>query len=258
LNIDSSSWDKIISGFNGKKLSDRTKIYICGTLTRILRLAEQRGYNVEIPSMKNLGLPQSENRRLRVITRDEMNKILTELKILNLKAYNITLFSLQTGCRFGEAASLKWNDISDTHIIFRETKNKTLRRIPVSKPIYELLSKIIKNESEYVFTNNKGEKYRDPPCSFMAVVNKLGYNSGRSRYDKITFHSLRHTAATYMAKYLDLRSLMDIFGWKNVAMAARYMHGDESAKKQALDLLGSMGEETQSSRVLPFNRRSTG
>lgn len=43
--------------------------------------------------------------------------------------------------------------------------------------------------------------------------------------------------ATKLGTLLDLRSLMDTLGWKRVAMAARYMHGNDDLKKSALDVV---------------------
>ena len=65
----------------------------------------------------------------------------------------------------------------------------------------------------------------------------LRFNEGRGRLDRISFHSIRHTVATELANKLDLRSLMDVMGWKVPAMALRYMHGDEEKKIDALEAL---------------------
>ncbi len=39
------------------------------------------------------------------------------------------------------------------------------------------------------------------------------------------FHGLRHTAATYLLHAgVDLRTVMNLLGWKNLETAQRYLH----------------------------------
>lgn len=251
--ITQMSWDLLLNKISQKKLSERTRRYICGTLCRILKFAKDRGYDVKIPKMKELGLPQHENRRFRVITQEELSDIFSALEKLNINAYRITFFAFHTGCRFGEAASLKWSEVHDDYIIFRETKNNTSRKIPMPTQVKEMFNQMEQHDTAYVFTNNNGEPHCYIPISFKRVIDKLKLNEGRDPLNRISFHSLRHTAATHMAKYLDIRSLMDIFGWKNITMAARYMHGNEVQKKNALDSLSTYLDEPRSASVIQFN-----
>lgn len=236
--IDFSCWDQLISKLSEKNLTIRTKIYTCGTLSRVLKLAVERGINVLIPTLKQLGLRQTNNRRERVITDEEMEKILNELKNLNINSYYITLFAYYTCCRFGEAANLKWIDINQNEIIFKNTKNGTNRAIPITDNIKILLNSLDKT-SPYVFLNTKNSKYRYPPPSFKLAVSRLGLNDNRSEYDKITFHNIRHTVATKLGDKVNVSNLQKIGGWKTVKMAARYMHENREIIKNALDDISS-------------------
>lgn len=254
-------WDALIKSMNTKPISQRTKRYICGTLCRILKSAKERGFTATIPSIKMLGIQMNDNRRMRILSHTELTKLLEEIKIMSFNAYIFTLFASITGCRFGEAANLKWNDISDEKIIFRDTKNKGNREIAIPEKIKNLLNTIKENRtSEYVFVNDNGGHYKYTPSSFINAVKRLGLNEGHSEYDKVCFHTLRHTAATYMAKYLDIRSLMDVFGWKSITMAARYMHGDEDRKKNALNSMESiiLNEHTATIYQFPNKLSSNG
>ena len=48
----------------------------------------------------------------------------------------------------------------------------------------------------------------EPPKSFKAAVDKLGFNKDRGPRDRITFHSLRHTAATFAARnHIDVKDM---------------------------------------------------
>jgi len=261
VHINLASWEILLSPLDRQKKTIATKRYVCGTLCRILRCAQDRGHDVKIPSMKQLGVASvGNNRRTRVISEHEMRIMLSMLRERDINAYYIVYFAMVTGCRFSEAASLTWGDISETNgITFKETKNKTNRTIPFSIPLSVLLKEIgRKEDSSYVFLNMSGKPYTQVPTSFKKIIIKLKLNEGRDRYDRLSFHSLRHTAATLMAKYVDLRSLMDILGWKSINMAARYMHGDEERKKKALDMIGSMLEEKNPTKIIKFDASEAG
>lgn len=259
VDIDITAWDKLLRPLDNAKLAPTTKRYICGTLCRILRHAKNQGHNVDIPSMKRLGLNSvGDNRRTRVITDEELKKILTTLMKRDPHAHRIVLFGALTGCRFSEAASLKWGDISmERGITFRKTKNKTNRTIPFSIGLLKLFETIEKeSDTELVFKNSNGVAYNEAPQAFKNVIKELNLNEEHEEHDRISFHSLRHTVATKLGKTLDLRSLMDTLGWTQVAMAARYMHGDEERKKSALDSVAEFLEPKKPATVIPFSART--
>jgi hypothetical protein len=63
--------------------------------------------------------------------------------------------------------------------------------------------------------------------------------------------------ATNLAGILDIRSLMDVMGWKQVAMAARYVHSNEDTKRAAMAALEKPLAPQEKGKVLSFpNHRS--
>lgn len=108
----------------------------------------------------------------------------------------------------------------------------------MSIPLRELIASIATGApTEKVFTNAHMRTYKEAPSAFRIAVSRLGLNEDRARLDCIFFHSIRHTVATELARQIDIRSLMDIMGWKVPAMALRYMHGDTTKAQAALDAL---------------------
>jgi len=85
----------------------------------------------------------------------------------------------------------------------------------------------------------------------MGVTLTIG-NEGRGARDRVSFHTIRHTVATQLAKSLDVRSLMDIMGWKVVAMAARYIHSNEDTKRAAMAALEKTIAQPEKGKIIPF------
>ena len=132
------------------------------------------------------------------------------------------------------------------------------RIIFLSPALMELLSSFGPGRpDEIVFPRADGDQHKEAPHTFRTVVENLGLNNGRGTRDRVTFHSIRHTVASQLAKTLDVRSLMDIMGWKVVAMAARYIHSNEDTKRAAMASLEKTLAPQEKGKVLSFpNHRS--
>ncbi|MGE4299110.1 MAG: tyrosine-type recombinase/integrase [Desulfovibrionaceae bacterium] len=217
----------------------RTREYITGTLRRILKFAYDRRLVDEAPpSGKRIGVkgPGNSNRRLRVITPEEAEAILFLLEKRDVRAWRLTRFAFLTGCRASEAFNLRWRDIDPVlgTLTFALTKNKDARRLPLTAPLRDLLG--VRGDMEsHVFTKSGGSPYTEAPAAFKTVVNDvLRLNDGRIALDRVSFHSIRHSVATNLAKQLNPRDLMDLLGWRTVQMAMRYVKGDEQTQAHAL------------------------
>ncbi len=238
--ISITDWDTLVSRLVDRKLSERSIEYITGTLRRILRHAHLRGVVSQTPpSAKTIGATTpANNRRNRIILQHEKELLLKTIKELDENAWRVTKFTFLTGCRASEAFKLEWRHVTSDFIRFEDTKNGSSRNVPISNALQQLLVTETHNQpTELVFTRKCSSPYTEAPSSFRTAIRMLKLNEGRGKLDRISFHSIRHTVATDLANKLDLRSLMDVMGWKVPAMALRYMHGDEERKKSALDAL---------------------
>ena len=236
--IDLEQWYEFVNTLRQAKLSQRTVEYVCGTLRRILKHALQHHIISDPPpSAAQIGATApKDNRRLRVLTQDELTKLLNEIKQRDTPAWRITMFAMLMGCRFSDAARLLWGQVDFERKKVSFVKTKTVARVVVVGD--ELLS-FLKEfgpglPNENVFLNHKGQPYKEAPSALKTSVEALGLNDGRAANDRFSFHNLRHMAATDLARDLPLRDLMDYMGWKTPAMALRYMHGNEEAQRAAI------------------------
>lgn len=261
--IDLLHWDLLVETLSKAQKSKRTIEYVTGTLRRLMKHANNRGL-VENPppTGKRIGVtgPGGSNSRLRVISPEEAESILAEVQSLDANAWRLTKFAFLTGCRASEAFSLKWRDIDRGRhlLVFPETKNRDARELPLAPVITELLDDISEGElDENVFLNANGLPYQEAPSSFKTAVDKLELNNGRTKRQRIVFHSIRHTVATELAKTLNLKDLMEVLGWRTVQTAMRYIKGNEIAKANALaSLHGTMKSKKKSGTVVPMRKKN--
>lgn len=122
------------------------------------------------------------------------------------------LLALETGMRAGEIEALEWArvDLGNQYVRLIETKT-VARDVPLSTRAVALLSKCRPLDKDRVFLV-RGQT-RD------ALFRKARADAG---LDGFTFHDARHTAATRLAKVLDVLTLCKMFGWKNPKMAMVY------------------------------------
>lgn len=202
-----------------KKLSKRTQQYAIGTVFRIWKHAAKRKL-VKTGDNPASGIlvGKINNARLRVLFPNEIKAILEYLIAHNQTAHDITLFGAYTGCRFSEAARLTWEciDFKENVVFFQETKNGDSRKVDLAPELITMLKgRIPGKPGEHIFTTNKGLTYKEPPRAFRNAVDHLELNKDRSPRDKVSYHTLRHTAATLASKNgASVKDLQVMFGGK--------------------------------------------
>jgi len=221
--------------------------------------AEKEGYIIKNPC-SNISLPKTKKTVDEIIEKKSTKfKYFSEKEIPELiklfDGYNIQpliIFALGTGMRKGEIFGLQWNDINFeekqiyvkhnltytpeiTEIGKREYKtilqtpksNNSIRIIPMSNKIYELLKSLPRN-SEYVFSSSKtnthfGIKWTEK------VWNK---KTKGTKFEDRTFHDLRHTFATMLLlKGANLIELKELLGHSSVKITEIYLDALPKSKK---------------------------
>ena len=103
-----------------------------------------------------------------------------------------------------------------------------------------LLKRLPEKPEELIFTDRrKGGQIADVSHSFTRTVDAIGLNEGiTDTRQKITFHSLRHTFASWLALQGEtLLTIRDLLGQKTLTMTMRYTHLIPDHKRRAaLDL----------------------
>jgi integrase len=149
-----------------------------------------------------------------------------------------------TGMRRSEIVKLRWEDVSlkDGYIQVVETKNNDSRVIPISGILLETLKDLKKkSKSEYVFTTHEGKPY-----TYVDSLKRAWYATlRRSGIAKCRFHDLRHPFATRLVMAgVDIVTVQELLGHKDIKMTKRYSHPTPEHKKQAIECINLVGMDT--------------
>jgi integrase len=164
-------------------------------------------------------LLKGETKRMRPLTRKEIDKLLSESPA-HLKP--MIIVALITGMRKGEILNLMKKHIDFDHGFIRveNSKNDASRDIPVDSYVLKILKELTgeKRSGDFVFCWKNGKRIKCVKEAFKAACERAGIEDFR-------FHDLRHTAASLLAaEGCDIITLKNILGHKTLAMTQRYAH----------------------------------
>lgn len=154
----------------------------------------------------------------------------------------LLLTAAYTGMRQGELLKLRVNDIEFgkklIHVGGRpgfETKAKNYRALPINDRIYKMLSERCEYapQNAYVFADDwSGGK--DQILRTFKKVRNYAVKKG----DSWTFHTLRHSHATWLAEAgVPVRTIMYLMGHKNIETTLRYMKVSDQSMFDAINAL---------------------
>ena len=200
--------------------------------------------------IKGVKLPTLQNQRERFLRYDEATVLLNDLRVDKSKKKNpgakkdpqlhdMALLSLHCGLRAGEIFNIKGQDLDFENglINISDPKNKVGRKAFMTNAVKDMLkNREPDSPAEYIFKDRKhGGKISGVPVTFGRTVKRLGFNNGiTDPRQKITFHSLRHTFASWLALQGEtILTIKELLGHKTLAMTTRYAHLMPEHKRQA-------------------------
>ena len=215
-------------------------------------------------AVKAFKKPKVDNQRKRFLTKNEAATLLAALKLKSKDLHDMALLSLHCGLRAGDIFKLTWNKVNLTkgELLLVDTKNSESRISYLTDQSKEMLRQRSLNcqHRRIVFVSGTGEQYTQVPVTFSRTVKELGLNEGATdSRDKIVFHSLRHTYASWLVEHgASLPIVRDLLGHKNLIMTSRYSHVSADAQKSAVEALNQAMKPTGENVIdLQEKRKST-
>lgn len=182
-------------------------------------------------------LKRNANARDKILSFKQYDKLITNAPT-HIKPIIATGF--YTGMRRGEILNLTWDKINLKNRMINldaaDTKDNEPRKIPISDPLYKILSAIPKAiHDDHVFLY-KGKPLKEIRRSLKTACKASEITHGRFEKDGFIFHDLRHSFNTYMRKAGVAQSvIMKITGHSTNAMFNRYNTVDDEDASRAMN-----------------------
>jgi len=228
----------LVEKYKQKRLGEGAKVAVNRELSRLRTLFnlcitwnEFEGSN---PASKYQRAPESHG-RVRYLTEQEEIALLTAA---GEPLRTVIQVGIHAGLRVqSEALSLTWPNVNLKWRMLtvedRFSKTGETRTVPLNSVLLEALSRLkaASRGSEHVFLTRVGKPLKSIRTAFQTACEhaKLG---------DVTPHVLRHTFASRLVmRGADLRTVMELGGWKSLAMVQRYSHLSQAHKLEAVELL---------------------
>ena len=215
--IDRDRLDQIRESKKTEGVSNATVNRTLETVRAILRKAANEWEWIDkAPKFRMLPEPK---RRIRWITRDEADRLLSELP-KHLKA--MAEFSLETGLRKSNVTGLEWSQVDlgrrCAWIHPDQAKARKAIAVPLSKQAIRILRNQIGKHTTHVFSYAGKPIGQVNTKSWKAALKRAGITDFR-------WHDLRHTWASWHAQAgTPLHVLQELGAWESVEMVRRYAH----------------------------------
>lgn len=255
-------------------LSPKTLLNMRNMLHFALAQAMQNRLIPDNP-VEGVRIPRAEKKEMRVLDREEQNKLIAAALDAEEPAAFGIIFDLFTGIRLGKLCGLRWENVQMDEQTFRvcETRNRlpnhddgidastSVRTLPTTKTdssrrtiylldelyqdlvIYKVMQDALAkqypgyNAEGYVFCQPNGQPYepRTYHDLFKRCVKRAGIRDAN-------FHALRHTFATRsLEQGMDVVTLSRLLGHANPSITMdKYGHALEDHKRSSVQKLGQI------------------
>lgn len=227
-------------------LSDSQVINCYSLCDRVLEKAVAEKLIVRNPA-KGCKLPPNRPNEMKVLSREDMQKVLIQAKEENY--YELFLLEFATGLRLGELMALQWDDVDlvtgelrinkqvnlvGSKLVISEPKTKAAVRTLILPPsVRKVLAEYkTKVNSRWLFPSPKKD---DLPIIPSAVSRRLHTLLEHAGCEQVRFHDLRHTFATNaLAHGMDIKTLSTILGHVSSATTLNtYSHVTDEMRQRA-------------------------
>ena len=255
--IESVFYDMVDSG-----KSVRTAEYAMTTLKQIWREAREGEYAPEMPTISKTmkkKISQNNNARIRFLSRAEAQNLLAELQKVSIPLYEKTLISLHCGLRAAEIFNLTWSQVDLEHGIFNIIDSKGAdRSVNMTQDVLALMQGKEKGElNELVFPGRQGKPSTQISQVFRQIVNRLFNKGVTDRRERVTFHTCRHTCASWMVKQgISLYLVQKVLGHSTIQVTERYSHLAPDQLQLAANAIDQAMAEHKEKNIVPFKKKA--
>jgi site-specific recombinase XerD len=181
--------------------------------------------------------PKQPRGRVRYLTVDEADRLIAACAP---HLAPLVTFLFYTGCRVGEAVALDWRDVELTraHAEFLDTKNGDRRGVYLHPRALSAIANL-PHRTGAVFRRPDKQPYEPKDGEGGQIKTAFKGACRRAGITDFHPHDCRHTWATWhYSANRDIGALMELGGWKSVAMVMRYAHRNKGHLAESVLRIG--------------------
>jgi len=226
------------------KRSRATTLQVLALLRKTFNHLARLGlHNLQNP-VSTIKLPRLDNACERFFSREDFDRYIKAAgKLRNPDLHDASILAVDTGLRLGEITRLLPEDVDLTHgfLTVRESDGKPGGKIPLNSRVSAMLESRLRDHANGPLFHTAHNGDRELSRHFARLARKLGLNTGlEDRKNRLTFHSLRHTFASWLAMAdVDLYRIQKLMRHKTFAMVQRYAHLRPSWLREDVEILCS-------------------
>lgn len=204
-----------------------------GLLGSVFEHARREWRLISQNPMRDVRKPASPDHREVVITPPQIRAMLRAMGYRRTRPSSVHqavatcfLVALRSGMRAGELCGLTWDRVFADHVTTPHKTGRTaqsVRSVPLEPRARALLEQMRGWDERLVFGLST--------ATLDALFRKYRQRAGLAGF---TFHDARHTAATRLARKVDVLTLCKIFGWSKTTQALTYYNPSASDIAQQL------------------------
>lgn len=224
--------------------SPSTIRYAMTLFSQVWNTARKEGVVRGDSPSKGVSIPKNDNKRIRFLTREESERLMTTLKQKSTQVHDMALLALHCGLRFGEIAKLTWAHVDLTHelLVIVDAKNKTKNRTAfMTKKVAEMFRAREGNDyntEDLIFPSRVGTIQPAVSKTFSRTADELFNQNITDSRQKVCFHTLRHTFASWLVQRgVDLYKVKELMGHADFKMTQRYSHLSPDGLRKAVRVL---------------------
>jgi len=235
--------------------SPRSIEYCLAVIRQIFNTAKRlKRFTGDNPTA-DVKFPKPDNQKMRFLTHEEADLLLSALRARSSEIHDATLLSLHSGLRWGELTALTWQDVNfeNSTLTIRDAKAGSRIAFLTEQAKAMLESRKENSDSDYVFSGRKG-KLNICSYTFKRTIDDLGFNKGITDPRlKVSFNTCRHTYASWLVEAgQDLYIVQKLLGHKTNQMTMRYSHVGENQFRAAVNSLERAMNKPEAGQVVNF------
>lgn len=213
----------------GRAPSSVNKILVY--ISHVFNMAKNNEYFAGDNPISKVKKLKVDNRRIRFLSREEAAILFERLsKMPTSTVFDMSLLALCCGLRAGEVCKLQAIDINFTvrRVYVRDPKGIINRALPMPQIVFDMLQRRCSGlkPNDYLFMKSDGSEHVNSISDqYQRIVDDLFNKDVTDDRNKVVFHTLRHTFASWLAMDgVDINTISELMGHATLEMTKRYMH----------------------------------